>query len=186
MSNEHKIKRRNYTFALTKDNELIIPIVEKYPRFAYIKHDKDEGVETHYHYYIEFDSPRYLSAVAKELDLPENMIEQVYSKKAILAYLTHEGQRNKHHYSPVEVVSNFDIDNECAPVDIMQEAQDWWAVLEGRMPKEEFMMAYKGHFATMNIRNRIDVYTRLYKDSGTEGLSPFRVPCSKSPPEQGY
>ena len=52
------IKRRNYTFALTKDNERIIHIVEKYPKYAYIKHDKDKA-ETHYHYYIEYNSTKY-------------------------------------------------------------------------------------------------------------------------------
>lgn len=105
------IRRRNYTFALTKDNERVIKLVKKYPKYAYIKHDKDDA-EEHYHYYIEFENARSLNSVARELNIPENMIEQVYSKSGILNYLTHENSNGKYHYDISEITSNFDLKTE--------------------------------------------------------------------------
>lgn len=173
------IKRRNYTFALTRDNERIIKIVEKYPKFAYIKHDQDEG-ETHYHYYIEFNSPRYLSAVASELGIPENMIEQIYSKKGILEYLTHENQPDKHHYSSDDIITNMDFKQETGEVDLVAEMADFRLVRAGKMTMEEFVLSHKVCFATLSIFSRLRSYQMLAdnEEKGTEGLSPFRVPCS--------
>lgn len=173
------MKRRNYTFALTKDNDRIIKIVEKYPKYAYIKHDQDDA-EEHYHYYVEFPNPRSLTSVANELGVPPNMLEAVYSKKGILEYLTHENQPDKHHYDKSEIVTNFNIDEKdgLTTEDLIQECHDWWAVLDGTMSIDDFIMSHNTHFATLSIRSRIEVWT---KARGTGGLSPFRVPCSITP-----
>lgn len=170
------IKRRNYTFALTKDNDRVIRIVKRYPKFAYICHDRDKG-ETHYHYYVEFPNPRSLDSVARELKIPSHMIEQVYNKKGILQYLTHQNESDKEHYDKSEVVSNFDLDVEVADFDIIQEATDYYAVCDGLMPWQEFLMKYKSYCATLSLRSRIEIYAKL---RGTEGLSPFRVLGSKN------
>lgn len=173
-----RIKRRNYTFALTKDNDRIIRIVKRYPKYAFICHDKDEG-ETHYHYYIEFPNPRSLDSVASELKIPSNMIEQVYNKKGILQYLTHQNESNKFHYDISEVESNFDLSEESV-IDIEQEMADYESVCEGKMTWQDFIMKYKSYCATLSIRNRVSMYKQMREVQGTEGLSPFRVPCSKN------
>ena len=105
------IKRRNYTFALTKDNDRVSKIVEQYPKYAYIKHDKDTTVE-HFHYYVEFPNPRSLNSLALELNIPANMIQQVFNKTGILEYLTHKNETDKHHYDESEIITNMDLKTE--------------------------------------------------------------------------
>lgn len=108
------IKRRNYTFALTQDNDRVIEIVKQYPKYAYIKHDKDNGTE-HYHYYVEFPNPRSLKSLSLELGIPENMLQQVYNKTGILEYLTHKNESDKHHYDESEIFTNMDLKTEVKP-----------------------------------------------------------------------
>lgn len=183
------IKRRNYTFALTKDNERIIRIVEKYPKYAYIKHDKDDA-EVHYHYYVEFPSPRSLNAVAKELDIPPNMLEQVYSKKGILQYLTHENAHDKHHYDVSEIQTNMDLITEIQPEKQLtwEQEKELINILadyeEGKISYRE--MCYKiGEFIrTFNLSisfvSLIRLYSSLMRRNGW-ACQPFRVPCSNTP-----
>lgn len=179
------IKRRNYTFSLKRDNDRIRKIVEKYPKYAYILHDKD-NTDPHYHYYIEFESPRSLNAVAKELDIPCNMLEQIYSKKGILAYLTHENQPDKYHYNSDTIVSNFDVvkatldhklDSETYQL-ILTKADDY---LEGRITRVQMFNDLQSILCDVTPQQFLHLILQT-RNNGTEGLSPFRVPCSKSPP----
>lgn len=172
------IKRRNYTFALTKDNDRVIKIVVQYPKYAYIKHDKDKDTEEHYHYYVEFNNPRFLSAVALELGIPDNMLEQVYSKKGILEYLTHENQPDKYHYSKDEIITNMDFSSETGEIDLVQEMADYRLVRAGKMSMEEFVLAHNNSFTTLSIFSRLRSYEMLAnaEEKGTEGL--VSVPCS--------
>jgi hypothetical protein len=118
-----KLKARNFTFALeprrTPHIDNVILTVKTYPKWAYIMHDKDvkddgtgELKEPHYHFYVEFPNPRYLDAIATELNIMSNMIEKVWNKKGILEYLTHENQPEKYHYDKQQIVSNFDIEDD--------------------------------------------------------------------------
>ena len=99
--------------------------VKKYKtikQWAYILHDKDD-TNPHYHIYLNFSpSCCETSMVAKWFDLAyktedgeertgEQFIEKVKGRKTdMLLYLTHgnESQKNKHQYSPDEVIANFD------------------------------------------------------------------------------
>lgn len=177
------IKRRNYTFALTKDNDRIIKIVEKYPKYAYIKHDKDDA-ETHYHYYVEFPSPRSLNAVAKELNIPPNMLEQVYSKKGILQYLTHENAKGKHQYLPEEIYSNFDILTECKDDNSKTSHDDYWLIVntlsdynDGKITFKEMAQIMEPLFSQFSSARIFDLYLKAINKRNV-GLSTFRVPCS--------
>lgn len=91
-------------------------------QWAYILHDKDD-TRPHYHIYINFgDSSCDTAMVAKWFQLGytddkgvehsgEQFIEKCKGRKTdILLYLTHgnDSQKNKHQYSPDEVVANFD------------------------------------------------------------------------------
>jgi hypothetical protein len=150
------IKRRNYTLALNnlkQCDEIIWKLQNHYAeKYAYILHDKDvkddgTGVlkDDHYHFYIEFKNPRSLNSVAEDLTVPANMVCQVYSKKGILQYLTHQNQPEKYQYNPDEVVSNFDIGQEFADdmVKLDQLWADYKALRFGRMDYDEFYMRHK-------------------------------------------
>ena len=80
-------------------------------QWAYILHDKDD-TRPHYHIYLSFGNSSCDSEmVAKWFNIPENFIEKVKGRKTdVLLYLTHgnDSQKNKHQYSPSEVVANFD------------------------------------------------------------------------------
>lgn len=86
-------------------------------QWAYILHDKDD-TRPHFHIYLNFGgSSADTKMVATWFEVPENFIEKVKGRKAdMLLYLTHgnETQKNKHQYSPKEVVANFDFETEIA------------------------------------------------------------------------
>lgn len=149
------IKRRNYTFALTEDNERIISIVEQFPCYAYIYHDKDEGVKPHYHYYIEFANPRYLNSVAEELGIPPNMIEPVRNKAGLLFYLCHETEaakkQGKHIYDKSEIITNIPLSNFKSKLPMDDET--YWLIvntvddyLENRISRYQMMKVLKPLF----------------------------------------
>lgn len=93
--------------------------LSKLKRFAMIVHDKDtngdnELVKPHVHVMLEFESPRMLSAIAKELDdAPEHFESMTkHNKNGInngFAYLVHRTKNasNKYQYDPDKVMANF-------------------------------------------------------------------------------
>ena len=81
-----------------------------------ITHDKDynvetgEVIETHTHFYIEYDTPRKVSTVANLLGVEPNFIEIVRNKKGMLRYMTHKDQETKAKYEDEQVYTNAEID----------------------------------------------------------------------------
>jgi len=81
-----------------------------------ITHDKDYNIETgeivepHTHIYIEYDTPRKITTVAKLLAVEPNFIEVVRNKKGVLRYLTHKDQETKAKYDNEQVYTNAEID----------------------------------------------------------------------------
>jgi len=76
-----------------------------------INHDKDtneegEIIEAHTHIVIEYETPRKISTLVKLLNCEPNFIELGKSKKALLRYLTHLDDTDKHRYDPEEVSTN--------------------------------------------------------------------------------
>lgn len=106
------MKTRTITISLKQD---ITQLVQQYPKWAWILHDKDiddktgELKDAHYHVYMEFPNPRSLVSIAHELDIPVHMIEVVRDKQGILAYLTHSRSPEKYQYDHDEVHSNFEL-----------------------------------------------------------------------------
>ncbi len=84
-------------------------------QWAYIIHDKDD-TRPHYHIYLNFGKSSVdTSLVAQWFGVAENFINKVKGRKTdMLLYLTHgnESQKNKHQYSPTEVIANFDFEVE--------------------------------------------------------------------------
>ena len=97
-------------------------------QWAYILHDKDD-TRPHYHIYLNFDKSSCDSKlVASWFGVPENFIEKVKGRKTdMLLYLTHgnETQKNKHQYSPSEVVANFDFETEIAEPKIIGDFKNY-------------------------------------------------------------
>lgn len=182
MSNQ--AKHRIYTFALTRDNDRVRKIVEKFPKFAYIKHDKDD-TEEHYHYYVEFPNPRSISGVAKTLMIPDHMIEIVYSKKNMLQYLTHENDPQKFHYDKSDIVANFDITEETKSEYLTREEMEqiagWFADYdEGKITLRELYSLILPLIPPIRITQYVSMLSRMLKTRNV-GLSTFRVPCSSTP-----
>lgn len=117
------IKCRKYTFSISNPSqwESIIDVVEGFPGYAYIKHDKDNG-SVHYHFYVEFPNPRSLHSVAQELGILDNMVEKVRCPEGLLKYLTHSDnksiQQGKYQYSKDDIVTNL-------PDSAFEFPQDW-------------------------------------------------------------
>lgn len=180
-------KRRNFTFSLkvqeTKNIDAIIATVSKFPKYAYIIHDKDVHTETgelkddHYHFYVEFPNPRSFSSLANDLNISTNYIEKVYDKTAILEYLTHENQPDKHHYDRSEIITNMDFDNEIIKrIDVTTEYKDWLSLMTGKLSAEDWFKKYASDLAKISVYNRLKIYSDMFK--ARKGLSTCRVPCS--------
>lgn len=79
----------------------------------YILHDKDVNKDTgelkkaHYHVIIEFKSAKWCSALAKELGITENYIEQVNNYEKALEYLIHFNDDEKFQYNLDDVKGTF-------------------------------------------------------------------------------
>lgn len=180
------IKRRNYTFALTKDNERIIKIVKKYPKYAYIKHDKDDA-EEHYHYYIEFLNPRSLQSVANELKIPDNMLEPVYNKKGILQYLTHENAKGKHQYDVSEIQTNMDLITEINDDKTRISHDDYVLIVssiddygDGKISFAQLMKIMEPFLNQLSVARLFDLAIKA-KGRNVWACHTFRVPCSTTP-----
>ena len=86
-------------------------------QWAYILHDKDD-TRPHYHIYLNFgNSSADTAMVGGWFGVADNFVHKIQGRKTdMLQYLIHanESQKQKHQYSPSEVVSNFDFMTEIA------------------------------------------------------------------------
>lgn len=71
-----------------------------------IKHAKGELKKEHFHFVVKFKNARYISAVAKELDIDDRFIEICKNFKNSTAYLLHIGYEDKYQYSNDELEGN--------------------------------------------------------------------------------
>lgn len=83
-------------------------ICSNYSDYAYILHDKDkhengELKKAHYHIICYFKNARFPSAVAKELQIPINYVEECGSQSGLLKYLIHYNDPEKYQYTLNEV-----------------------------------------------------------------------------------
>lgn len=139
------------------------------PYYAYIKHDKDNRDKVvpsdpesgiHYHFYLEFQNARSYASVATELGIPVTMLQGVkINKKAILQYLTHENDPSKHHYSPEEIHSNFNVveERQADELDSRQLAIDYYDLRHGRMTYLDFYDKYAIYIVRHSFSQQIKV-----------------------------
>ena len=91
-------------------------------KWAYILHDKDDTAP-HYHIYLNFgNSGIDTKQVAEWFGLQESQVGKIRGRATdMMLYLTHgnDSQKNKHQYSPAEVVANFDFETEIKNAQIL-------------------------------------------------------------------
>ena len=63
-----------------------------------IKHSAGELKKSHYHIMIQFQNARYISGVAKELDIEEHLIQKCSSFESYVLYMIHRDEPLKHQY----------------------------------------------------------------------------------------
>lgn len=187
-SKPHKIAKyleNNYPFNRHPNEvgEYVFDTVPQAPFYAYIKHDKDMGYNSpediknpemgiHYHFYLEYKNARSFASVATELGIPVTLLQGIkVSKSAILQYLTHENDPNKHHYSPDEIHANFNVveARDTAQFDIAVLWEDVWAMCEGKMSRTDFLMKYNRHCATLSFSQNVKLAMDVYKFTDTRG-----------------
>lgn len=113
-------------------------------RWAYILHDKDFTLDEetgdmkpkkpHYHVYMEFGNPRFLSSIAKEFSLPEAAICKVANTRSTLAYFTHRTVKamrdNKFMYDATEVFTSDDLEFDFNEVVDSSGSVDWLMIFQ--------------------------------------------------------
>lgn len=181
-------KVRQFTFSLVNRTHQVCERVKCFPKWAYIRHDKDDSEHVHYHYYIEFPNPRSFSSVANDLGIPVTMLQKVFDKKGILQYLTHENAPDKHHYEQSQIVTNMNFEQEIdTGYDFMQLAQDYWDLRHGKLNYFDFLEKYKTYIVRQSFSSQLKVLESTcnandldMKGSLSPSCSEFRVP--KTPP----
>lgn len=114
-----KVRSRNWNLVLYPEDETHLAAMCKLGKgyqFVAIKHDKDtwedgespqhaagEPKKEHWHVVLKFPQARWQKAVADELGIAENYLEQCRSFDASALYLTHNGFPTKHQYDPEEM-----------------------------------------------------------------------------------
>lgn len=63
-----------------------------------VLHHKGELKKPHYHILLHFNNPRYTNAVAKELQIEENLLQKCSSADSYIIYLTHKDEPLKYQY----------------------------------------------------------------------------------------
>lgn len=113
-------KKRYYNFTLViyEDDENFedqMESIKQTQEAIWIRHDQDVNEETgelkkpHYHVVIKLKTNCTISALAKNLNVQENMIEPVKkSLNGCLKYLIHYGDDKKYNYDKEDVQSNSD------------------------------------------------------------------------------
>ena len=114
-----KLKQYEVSSRVEYFKEPIQDVLRRYitiKKWAYILHDKDPDTSPHYHIYLNFGNSGVDSKlVAEWFGLQESQVSRVLGRTTdMLQYLTHSNdtQKNKHQYSPSEVVANFDFETE--------------------------------------------------------------------------
>ena len=95
-------------------NEVIgkIKELENLDRYAYILHDKDEGVKPHYHILIRMNNAYTVKFICSRTGVKPNCIERIHTTfPNALLYLIHQTPKalNKYQYGEDEVKANYDI-----------------------------------------------------------------------------
>lgn len=163
-------KVRYFTFVLQDNNKIVQDKIKDYyanEKYAYILHDKDKSAgRKHYHYLLMFSSPRSFKSIANDLEMPVTNLQKVYSRKGMLAYLTHENDPSQHHYDLSEITANFDIEEEKKKedggpeIDPWQEFCDYVDMKEGRISMKEWFDKYKSILCDITIISKRRVFIR--------------------------
>lgn len=123
MADTPKIKTRTFCGVWYPDEDIshlfALNVLNEYGfQYCAINHDKDtyseediipEGLSVgdlkkpHTHVYIRFRTARYLDAVAKELKIGTNYLQQCKNSVGQLLYMVHDGYPTKYQYSVDEV-----------------------------------------------------------------------------------
>jgi len=175
-----EMKRRNFTFAVTKNIMEIIKQVEQCPEYAWIIHDKDvnkesgELIEKHVHAYIEFKNPRSFKSVAELLNVPENMVCKVIDKHGILQYLIHKNQPEKYQYDFKDITANFDLE----PF-FMNKSNNLWidynSLRQHEISPDEFYRLHKSEIDNNGFFQKLRIFEMIANHVDV-ALSPTQKP----------
>lgn len=110
-----KFRAYNFVCILYTDNDrhlnAIKYIQENYSDYVFIFHDKDvnevgEDKKPHFHVLLQFKNSRWNTALAKELDIEENLLQECKNVTGSLKYFIHFGLDNKYQYSIEDCVGS--------------------------------------------------------------------------------
>lgn len=123
-------------------------------KYAYILHDKDDTAP-HYHIYLNFgNSGVDTKQVADWFGLQESQVNKIRGRSTdMYLYLTHgnDSQKNKHQYSPTEVVANFDFETEITNSRILGDF-------------EHFSYAQQLEYVnTLSVSEKVSAFSKLEK-----------------------
>lgn len=101
-----KFRAKNFNLVLYEEDESHKKAIEKIKKsyeYAMILHDRDTAEDgtvkkEHYHIVLRFKNAKWNTALAEELGIAVNYIEECRSLKRSLFYLIHFYEEDKYHY----------------------------------------------------------------------------------------
>lgn len=164
--------RGNVRYITISDNipehwpEIIQVAKSSYSWWAYIYHDSD-NTSKHLHILLYDEGGTSLKAHCSRFAsvISDNMIEKVWSPRAMARYLIHKDNPEKHQYDIDSIVTNskdkllsfFRESNS----DCVSEYKDFCLVRQGQMTIEDFLEKYRGEFASMPFYHKLNIYSKL-------------------------
>lgn len=96
------------------NEELLINYIENNKEYileyAYIKHQpEEEEKKQHYHFFIEFHTPKNKQPIAKSLGINEILVQSCRNKKNTFKYFIHKDNPNKIQYNLEDIITNIDM-----------------------------------------------------------------------------
>lgn len=113
MSKLSKFRARNFCLVLYNEDNTHKQALEKIKRYydyAMILHNKDKEDDKikkeHYHVVLKFNNAKWNTALAEDLGISENYIEECRDLKKSLLYLIHYNEPEKFQYDIDEISGN--------------------------------------------------------------------------------
>lgn len=145
--------------AVNDENQMenIISVIDDFPTYFYILHDKDKDksgnyIKPHLHFVIK--GRHCLWKWSELLGIPEHMIEKTRSITGAVRYLIHKDNPEKYQYSPDDVFTNnasafhkFIADQNS--YSFQEFSIDIRRLKTGRMSREEFEEKYNNDLSRM-------------------------------------
>ena len=136
-------------------DSLISIAKSNYEFWAYIYHDKDDGIDKHLHLLCLERGGTSLKSHCRRFEsvVPANFVCKVTSPRAMARYLIHLDNPQKFQYARNDVVTSskdkYASFLSSSSDDVVSQFQDFMSLMQGKISINDYLDKYRGEFASM-------------------------------------